>query len=126
MTLGEKIAAARKDKKLILNAIEKGNLFIGNDLIKSCKGFKFNIRSNNTLLQMGESGSLKNNMRLFVSTPYHAEIRIFKNGKMIANFLNKKKIGIGIDSKGIYRVECYKRYLGKKRGWIYSNPIYIL
>ena len=26
---------------------------------------------------------------------------------------------------GAYRVECWIDYLGKKRGWIFSNPIYI-
>ena len=26
---------------------------------------------------------------------------------------------------GVYRVEVYRRYLGKRRGWIYSNPIYV-
>jgi len=26
---------------------------------------------------------------------------------------------------GSYRLEAYRRYLGKKRGWIFSNPIYV-
>ncbi|MHB1120566.1 MAG: hypothetical protein ACYC11_10945, partial [Bellilinea sp.] len=26
---------------------------------------------------------------------------------------------------GVYRVESYIRYLGKLRGWIFSNPIYL-
>jgi len=25
----------------------------------------------------------------------------------------------------VYRVEVFRTYLGKKRGWIYSNPIYL-
>jgi hypothetical protein len=26
---------------------------------------------------------------------------------------------------GVYRIEAYRRYLSKRRGWIYSNPIYV-
>ena len=26
---------------------------------------------------------------------------------------------------GVYRVEVWRSYLGRKRGWIFSNPIYV-
>jgi hypothetical protein len=26
---------------------------------------------------------------------------------------------------GVYRVEAYIHYKGRRRGWIYSNPVYI-
>ena len=26
---------------------------------------------------------------------------------------------------GVYRVECYIQYMGAKRAWIFSNPIYL-
>ena len=26
---------------------------------------------------------------------------------------------------GVYRIEAYRRYLGRRRGWIFSNPIYV-
>ena len=26
---------------------------------------------------------------------------------------------------GVYRVEAWKSYLGIKRGWVFSNPIYV-
>ena len=30
------------------------------------------------------------------------------------------------DRPGAYRVQAFKRYAGRKRGWVYSNPIYVL
>jgi hypothetical protein len=26
---------------------------------------------------------------------------------------------------GVYRVEVWRNFLGRKRGWIFSNPIYV-
>jgi hypothetical protein len=26
---------------------------------------------------------------------------------------------------GVYRIEAYRRHLGRRRAWIFSNPIYV-
>jgi len=28
--------------------------------------------------------------------------------------------------KGAYRVEAYRRYLLRRRGWVFTNPIYVI
>jgi hypothetical protein len=30
-----------------------------------------------------------------------------------------------VESPGVYRVEAYIEFKGKRRGWIFSNPIYV-
>ena len=116
---------AQKDSKSILDALRKGNSFIANDLIKSSKGFRFYLCSTNSKIIMGESHRFEKNLRLQVILPHSAECIIFKNGSQCHRIFGKNNIEIEVPSPGIYRVECYKRFLGHKRGWIFSNPIYI-
>jgi len=116
---------AQKDSKSILDALRKGNSFIANDLIKSSKGFRFYLCSKNSKILMGESYRFQKNLRLQVILPHTADCIIFKNGSHYHQVIGKNNIEIEVSSPGIYRVECYKWFLGRKRGWVFSNPIYI-
>jgi len=114
-----------KDQESILGALRKGNSFIANDLIKSSKGFRFYINNKNYQIPMGESHPFEKNLMLLVNLPYSADCIIFKNGSQYHRSSGKNDIEIEVSSAGIYRIECYKKFLGRKRGWIFSNPIYI-
>ena len=114
-----------KDQESILSALKEGHSFIANDQIKSSKGFRFHINNNNNQILMGESHRFENKMKLQVILPHTAECIIIKNGKEYLHISRTNDVVITIPSPGIYRVECYKRYLGRRRGWIFSNPIYI-
>ena len=56
--------------------------------------------------------------------PFKAEIKLIKDGECIKEVHGDTIAHITNDS-GVFRIEAYKRYLGKLRGWIFSNPIYI-
>jgi hypothetical protein len=56
--------------------------------------------------------------------PSAAEIRLVKNGKVVKTAHGEALVHIA-EEPGVYRIEAYKRYLGKLRGWIFSNPVYI-
>jgi len=114
-----------KDRESVLGALRKGNSFIANDLIKSSKGFRFSIRSKNSQTPMGESLRFEKYLKLQVILPYPADCIIFKNGNQYYCSSGKNEIETGVSSPGVYRVECYKKFLGRKRGWVFSNPIYI-
>ncbi len=114
-----------KDRESILSALRKGNSFIANDLIRSSKGFRFYLCNRNSKIPMGESYRFENNLKLQVILPHSADCIILKNGTQYHRSSGKNDIEIDISSAGIYRVECYKQFLGRKRGWIFSNPIYI-
>jgi len=50
---------------------------------------------------------------------------LLKDGQVIQTWKNKLS-GTHITTEpGVYRIEAYRKYLGKLRGWIYSNPIYV-
>ena len=57
--------------------------------------------------------------------PRRAEIRLLKDGIQIGIWKNTEVCTRTATEPGVYRVEAYINYLGKKRGWIYSNPIYV-
>ncbi|MDO9545627.1 MAG: CehA/McbA family metallohydrolase [Pelolinea sp.] len=114
-----------QDKNSILNALKRGTSFIANDLIFPSKGFKFFIEDDMTKIQMGESHPYTNGMTLTIILPIRSDCRIMKNGTLFRKFSGEREIKMNINSSGIYRVECYKHFLGRKRGWIFSNPIYL-
>jgi hypothetical protein len=74
---------------------------------------------------MGESVKLEHGQQFIVDLPASAECKLIRNGEVV----DTRKVSQGyswpVTQPGVYRLECYKRYLGKKRGWIFSNPIWI-
>ncbi len=74
---------------------------------------------------MGDELPAKNGVTLQAKLPSAAEIRLRKDGRVIQTWKNKMSCAHITTEPGVYRVEVYRRYLGKLRGWIYSNPIYV-
>jgi hypothetical protein len=113
------------DKALIFKALKNGSSFIGYDLPASTHGFSFSVVNEESSKGMGESMNLTQGATLQVRLPQPAEIRLIKNGEVIYQSSGLDRLAYPIYNPGVYRVECYKDFLGKKRGWIFSNPIYI-
>jgi hypothetical protein len=63
-------------------------------------------------------------LTLQAKLPSVADIRLIKNGEVIKTDHSDMLLHV-TSEPGIYRVEVYRHYLGKMRGWIFSNPIYI-
>jgi hypothetical protein len=113
------------DKKLIYEAMSQGHCFIGYDLPASTRGFRFTAQGLEKTAVMGDELPAKNGVTLQAKLPSAAEIHLLKDGQVIQKWKNKMS-GTHITTEpGVYRVEAYRKYLGKLRGWIYSNPIYV-
>jgi hypothetical protein len=113
------------DKKLIYEAMAAGHCFVGYDLPAPTRGFRFTAQGLEKTAGMGDELPAKNGVTLQVKLPSAAEIRLLKDGQVIQTWKNKMS-GTHITTEpGVYRIESYRRYLGKLRGWIYSNPIYV-
>ncbi|NOH04067.1 MAG: hypothetical protein HND47_19905 [Chloroflexi bacterium] len=74
---------------------------------------------------MGDEIPAKFGVTLQARVPHHAEIRLVKDGQAIQTWKNQLACTHITTEPGVYRIEAYRNYLGKKRGWIYSNPIYV-
>ena len=114
------------DRKLIINAFQHGNSFIGYDLPASTKGFRFYAQGKQKTAIMGDEINLESSLTFQIKLPEACECRLIHNGNTIKVWNNQEICTFISKSPGIYRVECYVHYLGKKRGWIFSNPIYVL
>ena len=53
------------------------------------------------------------------------EIRLLRDGQVIRRVVGSS-LRITTEEAGIYRVEVYRRYCGRRVGWIFASPIYAL
>ncbi len=113
------------DSRTIYKSLANGNVFIGYDLPAPTRGFRFSAQSKENEVIMGDQIELNGSITLQVHIPGIAETSLLKDGKVIKKTM-KKNLVFTTKEPGVYRVEVHRNYLGKRRGWIYSNPIYVL
>lgn len=116
---------AYEDKQVLLSALRQGNAFIGYDLPAPTRGFHFTGQGSGGMVQMGEETSARNGVTLQVRLPLRTECRLLCDGKPVKTWRDRENCMYITTEPGAYRVEAYIHYLGRRRGWIYSNPIYI-
>jgi len=112
------------DSALILNAIGKGNSWVGYDMARPTKGFRFSGKGVNKGI-VGDEIKLGTGATLQALAPARANIRLIHGGEVVAQVENEENLTHTPVDPGAYRVECTIQYEGAERGWIYSNPIYL-
>lgn len=113
------------DQALIYGALRNGHGYVGYDLPRTSQGFRFSATGVGVNAIMGDEISLGNGITLQINLPSRAECILIKDGDAIKHWKNKEINTYSATSPGVYRVEAYLPFLGRRRGWIYSNPIYI-
>ncbi len=113
-----------RDRKMIFDALASGHCFIGYDLPASTRGFRFSAQSQDGIAIMGDELTTAGSVTLQAKLPSSTEVRLVKNGKVVKSARSETLVFITTEP-GVYRIEAFKRYLGKLRGWIFSNPIYV-
>ncbi|NPV56993.1 MAG: PHP domain-containing protein [Anaerolineae bacterium] len=115
------------DKKMIYTALSNGHAFVGYDLPQSTRGFRFTAQTKEQHGVMGDTLSLDGGSVTFqISLPVPCECKlVHAGGDTIICKGNNQNFTHITSVPGAYRVECRVDYLGKQRGWIFSNPIYI-
>ncbi len=113
------------DKKMVYRALAQGNAFIGNDLPTPTRGFRFYAQGTHQTANMGESLALQNGVTFQINLPEKCECRLIHKGSVVKTWHNQTVCTYITTQPGAYRVEAYLNYLGRKRGWIFSNPIYV-
>lgn len=114
-----------EDKHLVYAALRQGNCFVGYDLPRSTRGFHFEGVSGDNRAIMGDEILLKHEIEFHIDIPADAECCLIRNGEKICEWKNRRQIDFKEDRPGTYRVECYRSFKGRLRGWIFSNPIYV-
>ncbi len=116
---------AFEDKKTIRDAFRLGHCYVGYDLPHPTTGFRFTAQGKEQQVIMGDEIALNSGVTLQVRLPASAECRLIHNGKVVKVWQKNQFFAYIASKPGAYRVECYIPFLGKHRGWIFSNPIYI-
>lgn len=114
------------DKQLVLQALRDGRCFVGYDLPHPTTGFRFTAQGHNFDTVMGGWIRLGHGVTLQVVSPLVADIRLIKDGKLVMQETSSTHRTYIASDTGAYRVEIYLNYKGKPRGWIFSNPIFIV
>lgn len=113
------------DRQRIFSAIRRGHCFIGYDLPAPTNGFRYSAIGDDDQVIMGDQIKAGFGVTLQIKLPIRANIRLLRNGVRIADWENAEAAVHTATDPGAYRVEVSMFYMGKMRGWIYSNPIYI-
>lgn len=114
-----------RDRKSILAALADGHIFIGYDLPASTNGFRFYAQGQNNTACMGDEIQIGSGLTLQIRLPETTECILLKNGEPFKRWHTRPTCTALINEPGVYRVEVYRQYLGRRRGWIFSNPIYV-
>jgi hypothetical protein len=116
---------AATDTSMILDALRQGHCFIGYDLPASTRGFRFTACGFESSAQMGDELTSKGGVTMQIRLPSVAECILLKNGEPVRTWHKHDLCTYITNEPGVYRVEVYIQYLGRRRGWIYSNPVYV-
>jgi len=113
------------DKRLIYQALATGHAFVGYDLPAPTKGFRFSAHSDRKDHIMGDTIEGSQSVTLQIKLPQAAECLLIKDGEVIKTSHKRVSLIHRVEEPGVYRVEAYIEFKGKRRGWIFSNPIYV-
>jgi len=113
-----------RDRRQVFHALKSGHSYIGYDLPAPTNGFKFSVETDDQVARMGESIRLIRGGTMRIHVPHKSDIEIMHNGKVFLKSENNTSVVKTITEPGYYRVQCKIDFLGFKRGWIYSNPIF--
>jgi len=111
------------DRQMVLEALGSGHCFVGCDLFGPTRGFQFSAQGKETKAIMGDEIAFNGAITMQAKLPAKTEMRLLKDGKPVKSVVSEVLAYLATEP-GVYRLEAYRRYLGKRRGWIFSNPIY--
>lgn len=114
-----------RDKALVYEALRAGRTWVGYDLPYPTHGFRFVARSGATRATVGEELRRLAASNIEIDLPAPGEIHLLRDGKRILQATGTQ-LRYTSAEPGVHRVEVYRRFQGRKVGWIFSSPIYII
>jgi hypothetical protein len=124
--LVEKISGdAQTDGRTIAEALQSGSGWVAYDLPKSTKGFRYRSEADGRITGPGGEVPFASGPVLKADLPHPAEWRIIHAGEGIVASGTGARVAFPPRGPGAYRLEARRRFRGRMRGWIFSNPIYI-
>jgi hypothetical protein len=110
----------------VLEALAEGRAYVANDRLGSAAGFRFHADHSGVAVPMGAEALFTPGERpvLQVRSPQRAILRLIRDGSVVRE-VRGRALSETADGPGVYRVEAYRRVWGRRRPWIFSNPVYL-
>ena len=112
----------------IKNNLVKGHAFIAFESLANAKGFQFfstDIKEDVNAI-MGDSISVSAVYKLQAISPYPAQFKLIKDGRVVDTVDDSYTYEFDLENKnGNYRIEANLSFDGEQIPWIYTNPIYV-
>ncbi len=115
----------RQDKEIVYGAMKGGHAFVAYDLIGDARGFRFTASDGEKEVSMGQELLLRNAATLEVASPRPADLRLMRQGRVVARRWGTTLRYIARE-RDAYRVEARRYTLFRLRGWVFTNPIYLV
>jgi len=115
---------ASQDAQLVYQALEAGRVFVAYDGLAPASGFTFTAAHDGATYTMGDEITAHDAVHFQAHVPARARLRLIHNGSCVAE-ARGTELTYHSHTPGFYRVEAYRPYAFRERGWIYSNPIYV-
>jgi len=109
------------DRQMIFDALRAGRAWVGCDVLGNTRGLRFEARSGMERATMGGQVRRAGAVTFEVATPLPGAIQLICNGRVVARTSGNALKYLATEA-GAYRLEVYR---GGK-GWIFSNPIFVL
>jgi hypothetical protein len=110
-------ADVEADKRSLFGALRAGRGFVCYEQPAAGAGFTFWARSG------GSEATIEGAVELRMTTPAPGLLQLVREGQVVAQTFGRT-LALMTPRPGAYRAEAYRRYAGRMRGWIFSNPIY--
>lgn len=117
---------ADADGQRIVAALRRGSAWVAYDLPARTAGFRFTAEGNTAAAGMGGEISLQAGPLLRAALPARARWKIIRAGAGIVREGTGSAFDFRPAERGAYRLEAWRFFRGRTRGWIFSNPIYIV
>ncbi len=115
----------RRDAAAIYAALARGHAFVGYGLPGDPRGFRFEARrGGQTVAIQGDELALAGLDTLHVQAPAGARLVLLRDGEPVSGGQGRR-LDFTPRRAGAYRVEAWRRYRGRERAWIFSNPIFV-
>jgi hypothetical protein len=117
---------ADSDGRRILDALRIGSAWVAYDLPARTTGFRFTAEGKDAAAGMGGDIPLHTGPVLKSSLPARARWKIIHSGAGTIREGVGTEVAYRPTEKGAYRLEAWRSFRGRLRGWIFSNPIHVV
>jgi hypothetical protein len=109
--------------RAVYAAFAAGRAFLARDSLADATGFRFG--SADGALTMGSEVVFTGAVELLAQTPRPAELRLWRDGELVATATDARELRFVADGPAVFRVSAHLHHRGRPRTWVLGNPLYL-